>query len=183
MIELSLPHEHPNIKTQEQLDDLKKTLTTDLRRLNYYSKLRMLDYEDSRFHKHLGQPYCLPKDLYMQIDTLKECLFERGFLNILICDRNYLYEKLKIDGSKPYRTLKYHLDKLESRMFVRWEEVDRTHLKILINPQYGFVYTKSPRRNPEGTPLYNDQMTSFYTAYYTRLENYYWSFYRDINVL
>lgn len=175
MIALTYKHEHPNVTTQEQLDALKRELTQDLRRLHYYSKLRQLDYEDSRFHKHLGLPYCLPRAIYVQLDTLKECLFERGFLNIIICERTYLYDRLKLDGSKPYRDLKDLLDKLEDRLCLRWDEVDKTSLKIILNPLYGYVYSKSPRQREwgeEGVISY-DQQTSFYTAFYSSIESYY----------
>lgn len=174
MTPLTNKHEHPNITTQEQLDNLKRELTHDLRRLHYYSKLRQLDYEDSRFHKHLGQPYYLPRAIYVHLDTLKECLFERGFLNIIICERTYLYERLKLDGSKPYRDLKDLLDRLEDRLCIRWMEVDKTTIKIVLNPLYGYVYSKSPRqRDWLDDTTTSDQQTSFYTAFYSSIENYY----------
>ena len=87
--------EHPNITTQEQLNELKRSLTKDLRRLNYYSKLKMLDYEDGMFHKHTGQDYCIPRDVYINLETLKQLLLDTGFLNIIICTKEELYQRLK----------------------------------------------------------------------------------------
>jgi hypothetical protein len=173
-------NDFPLMQTPEDLKQLKRELIKDHRRVKHSSFLSSLDQYDSHRHKHSGEPYMLPRDLYKDISDLYELLCLFGVLNIFIVSQATLLEKFKIDGKRPARDLKNKLESLEKRMVICYYYFTKSltqpqdYYKIILNPNYGFVYAMNPRPVDTDTgEIYNDQITDFYTAMLSRIDRYY----------
>lgn len=176
----------PWIETPEQLEEFKHSCTEDLRRMKHVSFLRALDAEDSRMHKHQGQPFLITPTLYIEISLLYDMLVERGFRNIFFATQSDLIEHFKIQGKRPNRDLLNKLDNLQSKMVLRYYTYTKSNcllIKIVLNPLYGFVFQKDAREyiDEDGNIFSPDNTTTtFYSVFFQAVHSYYLPFYTSL---
>lgn len=180
--------DYPNITSEQQLYEFRDASVPDRRRMKYASFLRSLDAEDSRMHKHDGQPYMITPSLYQDLSKLYEILKERGFRNIFFIDRSSLIDEFKLSGQRPNRDLLTKLNSLQDKLCLRWyvyeETTSNPTYKICLNPLYGFVYQKDPRQPKEvdgNIITFTDPHVSFYSCMFRAIESYYLAAYNRMS--
>lgn len=155
--------DRPDLMTPQHMLDEKSLYAQDGRRLIFTSQISELDRLDSFYTKHFSFPTMLePQEVYI-IKHISQLLPTNGWRNILIVERETLYEAMKLVGKRKYRDCLNRLTKLSDKGYLRWygEEhgIDKKLLKIVLHPYIGFYYNASAMSitNPDTYYIFKDR--------------------------